>query len=141
MVKWIYVFCSTLMISVAMYGDVVVRLGPPALGGGGANPLTIPPLSLQDYEITWISSKNREWNFSISPGFTYGYRTSDLGMYASFGGGLMINKNGVSPGVYSAVGYTNPCKKYCFHIEYKQAIGILGTMIHPYAVRMGIQFR
>ena len=139
--KYLQCIFMGLLLTTSALGSWVVRVGPPAVGGGGSNPLTIPPVNIVDYEFQWISSKHREWSFSISPGFFYGYRTNLDGVYASFGGGLVINRNGVQPGVYSAIGYTRPCKTYCFNVEFKQAIGVLGQLIHPYALRVGVQIQ
>ncbi len=146
MLSKIMLFIASLLMifraDTLLASQLVVHLGPPAAGNGGPNPLTIPPLNPLDYEVVYITDADREWSISISPGIFYGFRSGgDEGTYASAGGGLVINANGVGPGVYTAFGYNAFCGTACFNIEYKQALGISdGHIISPYAIRMGLSF-
>ena len=121
--------------------ELTLHLGPAAIGGGGANPLSIPPVNPLEYELVWLTDSHTEWSFGIVPGFLYGYRSAmGYGAYLSLGGGLVINRHGGGPGVYAAFGYSS-CAWFCFNIEYKKAIGILpGMLIDPYAIRLGAVF-
>ena len=123
------------------YADVTVHLGPASVGGGGPNPISIPPVNILDYELVWLSKNRSELSVSLFPGLFYGYRaTMKNGGYISMGGGLVLNIHGFGPGFYSAFGY-NSCGYLCFNIEYKQAIGfITGMTISPYALRIGLTF-
>ena len=53
---------------------ISVKVGPPATGNGGTNPMSIPPANPVEYDITWVTDSNREWTFSIVPGWLYGRR-------------------------------------------------------------------
>ncbi|NRA47020.1 MAG: hypothetical protein HRU09_18890 [Oligoflexales bacterium] len=123
------------------YAKVTLHLGPASVGGGGPNPISIPPTNILDYELVWFNKDQTEISVSLFPGMFYGYRaTMKNGGYISMGGGLVLNIHGFGPGVYSAFGY-NSCGYFCFNIEYKQALGfITGMTISPYAVRIGMTF-
>ncbi|MFK7827085.1 MAG: hypothetical protein AB8G05_23280 [Oligoflexales bacterium] len=123
------------------YADVTVHLGPASVGGGGPNPISIPPINILDYELVWITKNRSEISLSLFPGLFYGYRaTMKNGGYISMGGGLVLNIHGFGPGFYSAFGY-NSCGYLCFNVEYKQALGfITGMTISPYALRIGLTF-
>lgn len=124
------------------YGNVTLHLGPASVGGGGPNPISIPPTNILDYELVWFNSKKQaEFSVSLFPGIFYGHRaTMKNGGYISMGGGLVLNIHGFGPGFYSAFGY-NSCGYLCFNVEYKQAVGFLtGMVISPYAIRIGLTF-
>jgi hypothetical protein len=127
----------------ALGGALTVHVGPPAIGSGGPNPISIPPLRFQEYEVTYVTASKFESNISVTPGLLFGTRYGEgRGVYYGLGGGLVINGNGVGPGVYSSVGL-NLGETYKFNIEYKQALGVViggGRLISPYAVRLGMTF-
>ena len=78
--------------------DLTVRNGPPALGGGGPNPMAIPPTNPVGYELCLTTKRSYDFCFSISPGIFAGKRfVSRRGLYTSVGGGLVIGINGVGP--------------------------------------------
>jgi hypothetical protein len=125
-------------------GEIIVHVGPPSVGQGGTNPLSVPPINPIEYEVEWISPRGFEANFGITPGLLFGARTPfSAGLYVGVGGGLVISANGVGPGAYSSFGW-NLGKKVFFNTEFKQAIGIAlnnNKLISPYALRVGMGFR
>jgi hypothetical protein len=128
----------------ALSSSLTLNLGPPALGRGGPNPVSIPPSPV---DIGFIhvggSQGTREISVSLSPGiFLWGYRIKQgPGPYASFGGGLITSANGGALGVYSAFGWDMLCNTFCFNAEYRQAIGLTSThFLNPYAVRIGVSY-
>ncbi len=131
--------------TVADGGTFMLRLGPPALGNGGPNPLSIPPTSPAEYEFSYLTDKKNEWIFSMSPGLFYGWRNQlNNGLYVSLGPGIAIDANGAALGAYSAFGYDFSCGSagFCFNMEYKQAVGIAGGgLLCPYALRMGFGYK
>lgn len=122
---------------------LTVHIGPPAIGTGGSNPLSIPPTNPIEYEVSYVSASKFESNISLSPGLLFGYRAGDdRGLYFGMGGGLVISSNGTGPGVYSSVGY-HIGESIKFNIEFKQALGYALSSAHlvsPYAIRAGISF-
>ncbi len=137
--------CMLLSVSSsANAGEIIVHVGPPSVGQGGTNPLSVPPLNPIEYEVQWISPRGFEANFGITPGFLFGARTPfSSGLYVGVGGGLVISANGQGPGAYSSFGW-NLGDKVFFNTEFKQAIGIdpgTSTIISPYALRVGMGMR
>ena len=122
---------------------LTVHVGPPSIGSGGTNPVSIPPLNPIEYEVTYVTKGKFESNISLTPGLLFGYRAGETkGLYFGLGGGLVISGNGSGPGVYSSVG-VNLGETYRFNIELKQALGYaLGSakLVSPYAVRAGMSF-
>jgi hypothetical protein len=118
-------------------------VGPPAIGSGGPNPLSIPPLNFREYEVTYVTASKFESNIAITPGLLFGTRFGEArGVYYGLGGGLVLSGNGGGPGVYSSIGL-NVGETYKFNIEYKQALGLVfgsGRLVSPYAVRLGMTF-
>ncbi len=132
------------LIQTASAGEIIVHVGPPSVGQGGTNPVSVPPLNPIEYEFQWISPRGFEANVGITPGLLFGARTPfSSGLYLGVGGGLVISGNGVGPGVYSSFGW-NCGKKIFFNTEFKQAIGIAlhnNKIISPYALRVGMGLR
>jgi hypothetical protein len=128
----------------AKAGEIIVHVGPPSVGQGGSNPVSVPPVNPVEYEVEWISPRGFEANFGITPGLLFGARSqTGGGLYVGFGGGLLLSANGVGPGAYSSFG-VNVGKKIFFNAELKQALGIAldtNTIISPYALRVGMGFR
>ncbi len=121
--------------------QLTLHVGPIAGGAGGSNPISIPPVNIAEYELVYLTEDKTEWSLSIVPGVLYGYRSFlTKNAYVSLGGGIVLNFNGVGPGVYSALGYEF-CFGPCFNVEYKQAVGHTGRqLISAYAVRVGVSF-
>lgn len=127
----------------ALAGSLTVHVGPASVGNGGSNPLAIPPVDPLQYEFIWLTDKDFESNISVSPGFLFGNRTRMGTLYVGLGGGLVIDANGVGPGVYSSIGY-NGTGKIAFNAEFKQALGYdyeADTIIAPYAIRLGASYK
>ncbi len=119
-------------------GTLTLRLGPPSVGQGGANPLGIPPGST-DMEFAWITESQWETSFSVSPGFLIGKRHKWEGLYVGIGGGLIISSNGVGLGPYSSFGWESSGSFLRYGIEYKQALGFASSgLVSPYALRAGL---
>ena len=135
------VFSIPLLIPLTALADVTIHVGPAAVGGGGPNPMSIPPINPLDYEFVWVTESRSEWSLSLVPGAFYGRRSAFTdGSYVSVGAGFVQNVYGIGPGFYSAFGWDR-CGWFCFNIEYKQAIGYVPTrVISPYALRMGATF-
>lgn len=122
----------------ALAGTFTLRLGPPSVGQGGANPLGIPPGST-DMEFAWITESQWETSFSVSPGFLIGKRHKWDGLYVGIGGGLIISSNGVGLGPYTSFGWESSGSFLKYGIEYKQALGMASSgLVSPYAVRAGL---
>lgn len=117
-------------------GGYLVRVGPPAVGMGQANPVTFT--SPAEYEFTFISQSGLEARVAL---ITTGVGTRiDLkhGFSASLGAGLVLNSNGVGPGVYSSFNYRFTCERFCADIDFIQSIGISKKILNPYALRIGV---
>ena len=116
---------------------MALRFGPPAIGRGGANPVSIPPQVI-DTQVAIASNSGFEGNFSVT-GLYLGQRyTSQWGGYVTLGGGLVISSNGVGPGAYTAFGMDWGCPTLCFSMEYLRALGIGAQgLVQPYAFRIG----
>lgn len=129
--------------STAIGGELDVHLGPPALGNGGTNPVSIPPVNPVEYEVEYATNNDWETCIAIVPGIFVGHRNRlPAGLYVSTGGGLVLDANGVGPGVYAAAGLSVG-KGAKFNMEFKQAVGYnLGRagLISPYALRLGVGF-
>ncbi len=147
------IFCALPLVAAALLfslapaanaGEIIIHVGPPSVGQGGSNPVSVPPINPIEYEFEWISPRGFEANIGITPGILFGARTPfSSGLYVGVGGGLVISANGVGPGAYSSFGW-NLGKKIFFNTEFKQAIGIAldnNKIISPYALRVGMGFR
>jgi hypothetical protein len=121
-------------------GRLTAHFGPPAAGGGGANPVGIPPVDEADWEIEYVTDKDWETNVSIFPGLLFGRRSRlTNGVYVSGGGGLVMSLNGVGPGIYTALGWNYSW----LNVEYEQALGFDfsgDSLVSPYALRIGFGF-
>ena len=128
----------------AAASTVIFHVGPPSLGTGGANPISLPPVNIYEYELEYVTQSDWEADLAIIPGVFVGKRsrTQGGGSYVSFGGGYAIDANGSGPGVYSALGYDYG-KTIAWNFEFKQAIGYdfsKSTVVSPYALRIGAAF-
>lgn len=127
----------------AFAGELTVHIGPPSLGNGGSNPVSIPPVNPIEYEFIWLTDNDFESNIAVSPGLLFGNRSELGNLYFSLGGGLVINANGSGPGVYSSFGYSGD-GTLAFNAEFKQALGFdfsSETILAPYAIRLGAVYR
>lgn len=124
-------------------GDHSFKIGPAAIGSGGTNPVTLPPVDPMDWEYTYVSKDKFETNISIFPGIVFGPRFSKKGLYISGGGGLLLSANGVGPGIYNSFGYITGDAAPGWHLnfEYKQSFGYSSgnkQIITPSALRIGV---
>lgn len=121
----------------ALAGTFTVHVGPPAIGNGGPNPISIPPVRVVEYELQYCTDAGTEWNLAQTPGILVGSRTVFASSYyVSLGGGMVISANGTGPGVYSSIGANFDW----FNLEFKQAVGFdydANQLISPYAIRIG----
>ena len=129
-------------VSQVTAGQLTVQVGPPSIGMGGANPVSLPPLNPLEYAFIWIQENKSEWLFSIVPGLMYGKRMqlSDR-FYTSLNVGLVINANGEGVGVGNAFGYSSGrfLGIFSFNAELRQTIAISRfRLISPYAIRIGL---
>lgn len=122
-------------------GQLTMHIGPPSVGQGGSNPVSVPPTNITEYEFEYVTKNGFESNIGIVPGLLFGGRsTMANGAYASFGGGIVLSSNGTGPGAYSSIGM-NFGKTWMFNAEVKQAIGYSFSndkVVSPYAVRIGV---
>ena len=136
------VLCLLLFAGKGVAGDLTVHLGPPSIGNGGNNPLSIPPVNPIDYEFTYITDGGFETNLGISPGLLFGKRSEfSSGLYGAIGAGLVLDFNGTGPGVYTSVGgnFGGDNSRFKFNVEFKQALAVAGgRLISPYAFRLGL---
>ncbi len=131
-----------LLFPVVTYaGGHVLRVGPPTLGNGGSNPIS---LSAVDWQYVYVSKDSHEINLSISPGFFYGKRYKlSQNFYFGMGPGLVLGANGSGLGGYTAFGFEPSCSKsggaWCFSGEFMQALGYTGEgLTAPSALRLGV---
>lgn len=121
-------------------GGVALRFGPPSVGSGGPNPISIPP-AFGDMGIAYITDKGVEYNLAAT-GFALALRDkASWGGYTSLGGGFAWSVNGGGIGPYAAFGFESGCGSWvgCFSMEFSQALGFgSGHMAAPTALRMGI---
>lgn len=120
-----------------------LHVGPPSLGTGGSNPLSVPPVNPYEYELVILTQSGFETSVGIVPGILLGQRTKfSSGAYVSFGGGLVIDANGQGPGVYSAFGFDYG-STWALNFEFKQAVGFSfdkDSVLCPYALRIGVSY-
>lgn len=111
-------------------------IGPTSLGVGGSN----PPSGIRAYEYQGLLLfDDHEFLFSVAPGIFWSKRSSTKGAYISFGGGMVVDANGIGPGVNAGFGYNAFCEDQCLNIEFRKAIGFVsGHILAPYAVRIGL---
>jgi hypothetical protein len=118
-------------------------IGPPSLGQGGSNPVSIPPANPVDWQFTYVTDQNREWVVSLVPGLLWGQRFYKGGFYAALGGGLLVTSSGLGLGVDHAYGYESSpfLTRLRYQVEYRQVIGIgsYGWQF-PYTFRMGLSY-
>lgn len=118
-------------------------LGPPSLGQGGSNPLSIPPGNPLDWQASYRSDEGREWMLSLVPGVYYGQRWTKDRLTLGLGGGLLVGANGLGLGFYQSLGFATPAfwKRYHFEAEYRQLIGYTNIGLEfPYTLRMGLSY-
>jgi hypothetical protein len=118
-------------------------IGPPSLGQGGSNPVSIPPANPVDWQFVYVNDADREWVVSLVPGLLWGQRFYKGGLYAALGGGILVTSSGVGIGVDHAYGYESQpfFRRLRYQVEYRQVIGIgsYGWQF-PYTFRMGMSY-
>ena len=121
--------------SSAYSSGISLKAGPPALGRGGPNPISLSPV---DFAISYITDGHFESSISAT-GILFGQRMqAKWGGYVSLGGGIIIGGLGVGLGPYSAFGMDWGTESWGTNMEYVQAIGVTGRgLTSPYAVRLG----
>lgn len=140
---FILVWASFLAAPRLQASEFKFLLGPPSLGQGGSNPLSIPPINPVDWQLVFVTNKDREWLLSLVPGLLYGQRFRLDGFYASLGAGILVTTSGLGLGLGHAYGYESKifASHYRFIIEYRQVLGLAeyGWQF-PYTFRMGISY-
>ena len=132
--------CLSCLLSTAKEAQafgLYLKLGPASLGNGGSNPLGIPP-NVPDVELSLITDS--DWEFSLGVpaiGAGQNFLITDV-FYFGMGGGLVVDANGVGPGVYTAFGAEIGSETFRLLVEYKQAVAIATSgLLSPYALRLG----
>ncbi len=134
--------CASLLFvpELLFAGGVAVRFGPPAVGSGGPNPVSIPP-SGRDLGLSYVTDKGTEYNVAVT-GFSVAARhKTKWGGYSSLGAGFAWSVNGGGIGPYGAFGVELGCGGWvgCFSAEFSQALGFgFGGLASPTALRVGI---
>jgi hypothetical protein len=136
-----YLLAASLLAAPALASQWTIHVGPPSVGNGGSNPVSLPPVNPIEYEVELCTDSGTEWNFAVTPGILAGARTTFAkNFYSSFGGGYVINANGSGPGIYSSLG----ANIAWFNMEFKQALGFdfdSNSLLSPYAIRVGVTFK
>lgn len=127
--------CLVCLPAQALAEGYAVRIGPPATGQGGPNPITFSPIELQ---LQYVTDGWTEYQLSLT-GLTAGKRHRfSNGLYVSAGGGLIISGNGGGIGAYTAFGADLYCGRMCWSTEYIQAISLFQPITSPSAIRTGV---
>lgn len=120
----------------AMASGIALRVGPPGVGRGGTNPITLGPT---DWQFEYISESLLETHLSVTGLFVGRRFPFSNGFYVSMGGGLPLSANGGGLGIYTSFGADFFCGYVCMSAEYQQALGLAGShLISPYALRLGV---
>jgi hypothetical protein len=126
--------------SSVLAGGFALRFGPPAIGSGGPNPVSIPP-DVRDMGLSFVTEKGVEYNMAAT-GLSIAARDkSKWGGYTSLGAGLSWSANGGGIGPYAAFGLERGCGGWigCFSAEFSQSLGFgFGHIASPTALRLGI---
>ncbi len=123
----------------AQAGALAMRLGPPGIGGGGPNPVSIPP-SFGDLGLSYVTNKGLQMDASLTALALAQRSRLKGGAYFSLGGGLIFSVSGVGFGPYAGFGYEGGCISWlaCFSVEINQGLGFgAGRVVSPYALRLG----
>lgn len=121
-------------------GGVAVRFGPPGVGGGGPNPVAIPP-ALTDLGLSYVTSKGLSFDASLTALAVARRSRVKGGSYVSLGAGMIFSVSGTGFGPYAGFGYEGGCVSWlgCFSAEFNQGLGFgVGRIISPYGVRVGV---
>ena len=139
-IKSIVTALSLLNCTFARASSLGVHFGPPSLGSGGSNPLSIPP-SFTDLGIAYLTDEKTEFQFSLI-GIGFGKRIEfGLPGYLSLGGAIPFSINGLGLGVYSIFGWElfKLESGLAGNIEYVQMTGISSSgIVSPYSIRIGM---
>jgi hypothetical protein len=132
----IVAFALTGSVALAAPSNFALRVGPPSIGRGGPNPIS---LGLMDFQLAYMFSNTWETNLSVTGLFVGKRSTFSGGGYVTLGGGVALSGNGSGPAIYSAFGADLWCGWVCFSSEYIQAVGFYKSyVLSPYAVRIGV---
>lgn len=138
-----YLLALSLIAAPLQARTLHVLIGPPSIGQGGSNPVSVPPANPVDWQFTYVTDQNSEWLVSVVPGLLWGKRFYQGGLYAALGGGLLVTSSGVGVGVDHAYGYESEpfLKRFRYQIEYRQVLGVgnYGWQF-PYTFRMGLSY-
>lgn len=116
------------------------QTGATSIGSGGPNSLGVPPRST-DIGLTYITKSLLELNLNLM-GITVGRRYySKWGGILGLGGGMVLDANGLGPGITALFGYEFFRTKggYALSLEYAPSLGLSfqGIIISPYIMRIG----
>ncbi|RZA21052.1 MAG: hypothetical protein EOP10_17265 [Proteobacteria bacterium] len=124
-------------------GRVSALIGPPSLGQGGSNPVSVPPFNAIDWQVHYVTDHDTEFMVSVIPGFFLGKRWRKDQLSIGFAGGMLISTNGLGVGLSQSLSWESQpfWTNWRFEAEYRQVIGytVLGAEF-PYAIRLGINY-
>jgi hypothetical protein len=124
-------------------GRLSALIGPPSLGQGGSNPVSIPPINPVDWQLHYVTDQDTEFLASVIPGLFYGKRWRKNQFSLGFAGGLLISTNGAGVGFSQSLSWeTQPFwTNWRFEAEYRQVIGYTEVGVEfPYAIRLGFNY-
>lgn len=143
LLKLILIGVTCLLTGKAYAGRFGALVGPPSLGQGGSNPVSIPPGNPTDWQLTYLTEQDREYVLSVIPGLFYGQRWRKDSLSIGFAGGLLISTNGVGVGLSQSLHWESEVfwDDWRFEAEYRQVIGVTKIGLEfPYAIRLGVSF-
>ncbi|RYZ67039.1 MAG: hypothetical protein EOP09_11700, partial [Proteobacteria bacterium] len=119
------ILCSAIWTTKAEAGRLSALLGPPSLGQGGSNPVSVPPLNAIDWQIHYVTDHDTEFMASVIPGFFCGKRWRKDQFSIGFAAGLLISANGPGVGLSQSLSWeTEPFwTNWRLEAEYRQVIG------------------
>lgn len=116
-------------------------IGPEQLGTGGSYPQAMPPTDIYQWGFTWVTEGGMEGTLGLCPGLLLGYRFKAEGLYASVGGGMIIDGNGTGLGPYTSFSYVSGGGTAGWHFttSYTQALGYTNRRyLAPSSMRFGV---
>lgn len=139
---WLGLLCAVwfALAPKAMASSISATLGPPGFGGGGTNPVGIPP-SAFDLDLAYENDRGHIYSLAVVPGFFVGKRHYKDSFFGGYGAGLIFHTGGLAPGIYTSLGYRATITGGLdFLMEFKQGLGIDRGLVRPYALRIGAMY-
>ena len=134
------IFVVVFSTSSALSATLGLHFGPPSVGSGGSNPLSIPP-GVADIGFSYQNKSKTDLQLSLV-GIGFGRRIAyQSGGYLSLGAAVPFSINGIGLGVYSIFGWQmfSLDNGISGNIEYLQMTGLSSSgIVSPYSLRIGV---